>query len=283
MLVCCREIPGRPGCQPEETCRGTAPEMIVRRRSSRACPAWRTVAGTSPCARAIPAWNIGSSPAAGGILLRLRRPSHARVAGQCPRLSPSPLAAPSAPSTVVRRRPVAPPQHRTGRLSSSAPAMWAQSTGRQRVTASGSAPNQRSICASCLLRRSSGIASSINPAAPTKSSPASAWRIASLRIPFRLYHPLARRCKAASRSSLLCQQVQAQHIGKQLVIAVPLACVVQRHDKEVAPLQRLQPACPLPWPVTASHSPPLSRSRIAVCSRKLRTSAGCRASTSATR
>ena len=40
---------------------------------------------------------------------------------------------------------------------------------------------------------------------------------------------------------LLGPQMRREHLGKEVVIAIPLALVIQRHDKEVAALQGLQP------------------------------------------
>src|SRR5690242_14704369 len=40
---------------------------------------------------------------------------------------------------------------------------------------------------------------------------------------------------------LLREQTRMEHVGKEMVIAVQPALVVQRHDKEVAALQGLQP------------------------------------------
>ena len=47
---------------------------------------------------------------------------------------------------------------------------------------------------------------------------------------------------------LLRQQMRPQHLGEEVVVAVPAAPVVQRHDEHVAPFQRLQlcAASPLP-------------------------------------
>ena len=40
---------------------------------------------------------------------------------------------------------------------------------------------------------------------------------------------------------LLRQQLRRKHFGKEVVIAIPVALVIQRNDKEVAALQSLQP------------------------------------------
>ncbi len=39
---------------------------------------------------------------------------------------------------------------------------------------------------------------------------------------------------------LLVEQARLQHVGEQMVVAVPLAAVVQRDDEQVVPVQRLQ-------------------------------------------
>ena len=73
---------------------------------------------------------------------------------------------------------------------------------------------------------------------------------------------------------LLRQQMRSEHVGKEVMIAIPVALIIQRHDKEVAALQGIQQRLPSCWPVTASHSGPLKRSRMAVWSKKLRTRFG---------
>ena len=56
------------------------------------------------------------------------------------------------------------------------------------------------------------------------------------------YHALARRCRSRHLVGLLVQQTRPQHVGEEVVIAIPVAAVVQRDDEEVAALQRLQHA-----------------------------------------
>ena len=67
---------------------------------------------------------------------------------------------------------------------------------------------------------------------------------------------------------LLVEQARMQHVSKELVVAVPPAAVVEREQEQVPPVQRLKHGLAAPCPVTASHSGPLSRPRIEVCSRK---------------
>src|SRR5258708_29373788 len=40
---------------------------------------------------------------------------------------------------------------------------------------------------------------------------------------------------------LLCQQMRSEHVSKEVVIAIPVAFVIERNDKEVASLQGFQP------------------------------------------
>ena len=40
---------------------------------------------------------------------------------------------------------------------------------------------------------------------------------------------------------LLRHQMRVENVGKEVVIAIPAALVIQRHDKEVASFQGLQP------------------------------------------
>ena len=57
--------------------------------------------------------------------------------------------------------------------------------------------------------------------------------------------PLMPRARAPMQGrdliGLLRQQARAEHVGKEVVVAIPPSRVVQRHEKEVAALQRLQP------------------------------------------
>ena len=81
----------------------------------------------------------------------------------------------------------------------------------------------------------------------------------------------------------LVEQVRVQDVGEQVVVAVPLSAVVERHEEQVGPLQRDQRRLAAFPPVTASQSGPVRRSRTEVWSRKSRTSAGWRARTSSAR
>ena len=52
------------------------------------------------------------------------------------------------------------------------------------------------------------------------------------------------------RPARLClHQVRFQYVGEEVVIAVPLALVIERNDEQILPLQHLQHlACRLPAP-----------------------------------
>ena len=94
--------------------------------------------------------------------------------------------------------------------------------------------------ASCLLRRMAGTASSTRSAARAKSSAASAWRIASAAEPLLLVPRARAPMQRGYLIGLLRPQMRREHVGKEVVIAIPVALVIQRHDKEVAALQGLQ-------------------------------------------
>ena len=40
-------------------------------------------------------------------------------------------------------------------------------------------------------------------------------------------------------SALKCGRLRVEHVGKEVMIAIPLARVIERHDKEVAAMERL--------------------------------------------
>ena len=64
-------------------------------------------------------------------------------------------------------------------------------------------------------------------------------RLGRLTVPLvpRARPPVQRR----DLVGLLCQQMRAENVGKEVVVAIPEAPVVQRDDEEVAALQGLQP------------------------------------------
>ena len=154
--------------------------------------AWSMVAGASPRTRARPARYISIAPG--------RRRSS----------PPSTTTIPAGGAHVTARSPVGCSHRSTSRSRSStpsnsppdisAPMKPAASTGLTRTTSSGMASSQPRMVASCLLLRSSGIASSTRSAARSASPAASAWRIAWDGSPLCSNHWLARRCRAATRS-----------------------------------------------------------------------------------
>ena len=85
-----------------------------------------------------------------------------------------------------------------------------------------------------------GVSASIQVAASSAASPASAWPIASGSSPSRPNQALARRWRAAAAWAALPRQAGAQGVGEQVVVAVPHPLVVQRHQEQVGPLQLLQ-------------------------------------------
>ena len=151
-------------------------------------------------------------------------------------------------------------------LAISPPTRPMASTGRLRSTSSGRPSAQRRITASRRSARSAGMASSTRSAARSTSPAASACRTAASGSPASC-EPARWRAGAARRrrSGVLAEQVRAEHVGEQVVVAVPAALVVERDDEQVPALQRLEHrAARRTSPVTASHSGPVSRSRIEV-------------------
>ncbi len=139
------------------------------------------------------------------------------------------------------RRPAgAPRRPRVSPRTRSDPAYPLLSTGRTRISSSGSASSQRRSVASWRARRVAGIASSTRSAARSKSWPAIAWRIASDRSPFCSYHSLARRCSSGNVLGLLVQQARLQHVGEEVVVAIPPTPVVERDEEQVPSIERLQ-------------------------------------------
>ena len=141
-------------------------------------------------------------------------------------------------------------------------------------TSSGSSSTQRRITPS--RRSDAAPGGRARPARPpcSTSPAASAWRTAGSAHRLSAYHALARRC---SSGTVGCcgEQVGAQHVGEEVVVAVPASLVVEGYDEQVAALQQTpasahRRSCPM----TASQSGPVSRSRIAVATRKSRSSLG---------
>ena len=119
-----------------------------------------------------------------------------------------------------------------------------------------------------------GMASSIRSAAREGRRQPGRARSPRDGRPRRANHALARRCSSATCSGVPLAQVRAQHVGEQVVVAVPLASVVERDEEEVGPLEGDERrAAPSLCPVTASQSGPVEPRRGRTSrSRKSRTS-----------
>ena len=186
---------------------------------------------------------------------------------------------------AARCRPAAPRRRRTRCWTS------ARRRSRWRGPAVADAPRRGGrrasarITASRRSRRSAGMASSTRSAARSTSPAARACRTAS--------RPARRRRRTTSAGppvqpgDLARAAPRAgapQHVGEEVVVAVPAALVVERHHEQVraAPATPAS-ACPPGVSVTASQRGPVSRSRMEVSSRKSRTSSGWRSRTSSTR
>ena len=84
------------------------------------------------------------------------------------------------------------------------------------------------------------MASSMSSAARSTSPPARAWPIACGVSPSASNQAPARRCSSATSVGVLVEQVRAEDVGEQVVVAVPLPPVVERDDEEVGALERHQ-------------------------------------------
>ena len=247
-----------------------------RATRSSARRAWAIVAATSPehqgqagavdrdraGRRAELASSHDDHPAGGSRGLgRRRRPASARRPQAAPR------------RRRPRRSPAATP---TYPMAEHRPDAGAARRGAPRASGAAWPPGGAGACA--------GMASSTRSAARVEvpAGQRVADRLGALAV---LLVPVARPpVQVGHLVGLLVEQAGPQHVGEQVVVAVPLAAVVERDEEQVAAVERLEHApCRRRWPVTASHSGPLSRSRIEVSSRKLRTCSGWRCRTSSTR
>ena len=228
------EIPARPVGEAEEGGAAAAAEVVVLARRGRApggrgrwCRRRRRAAG--------PGRPGGWRSPAGSV----RNASSSTTTIAAEPVAP-PASRPRCPASARRpagglRRPRSRPVTRMD------PAYPLLSTGLARMSSSGSASSHRRSVASCRSRRIAGIASSTRSAARAKSSPAIAWRMASDAFAVLLV-PLARppvqlRRRRSGRSS---QQARLEHVGEQMVIAIPLAPVVERDEEQVPSIERLQ-------------------------------------------
>ena len=127
-------------------------------------------------------------------------------------------------------------------LAISAPMKPTASTGRTRTTSCGMSSSQRRIVASCRSRAGPGSASSTRSAARSTSPAASACRTAGTGSPAASYHRPARRCRSATSSGRSVEQMRAQDVGEEVVVAVPLAAVVERDHEQVRAVEQLEHA-----------------------------------------
>ena len=229
------EVPARPGREPQER-RGRCRARGGRPRGRGRAPAGRArcVPATSPSTSACPArWTATDA----GSRRNSSSSTTTMPGGRSPGPRPSADMA-SSHRSASRRRASTPS---ISPVDSSDPAYALLSTGRTRSSSSGSASSQRRsvrLLPAPLQRR----APPARPGPPRARSPRrpARGRIASARSPFCSYHSLARRCRSGTTLGLLVEQARAQHVGEEVVVAVPPAAVVERDQEQVAALQRLQ-------------------------------------------
>ena len=124
-------------------------------------------------------------------------------------------------------------------LAISAPMSPTASTGRSRGGRRAAGRPSDDVVLSSLAPQVRE-APSTRSAAVSASPAASAWRMASSTCPFSAYQRLARRCSSGTSSGRSSEQVRVEHVGEQVVVAVPAAAVVERDEEEVRAVQRLE-------------------------------------------
>ena len=114
------------------------------------------------------------------------------------------------------------------------------STGRSGKTSSGSASSQRRSVASWRVRRIAGAASSMSCAARSKSLAGHGVGDRLGPVAVRLV-PVARPAvELGDRVGLLVEQPGPEHVGEEVVVAVPGAAIVERDEEEVRPVELLE-------------------------------------------
>ena len=73
---------------------------------------------------------------------------------------------------------------------------------------------------------------------------------------------------------LLVEQARLQYVGKQMVVAIPLAAVIQGDQEQVAPVQRLQHGLAAALPGDRIAQRAAQPARMQVCSKKAWTRSG---------
>ena len=114
------------------------------------------------------------------------------------------------------------------------------STGLTRITSSGSASSQPRSVASCrsLPHRRDRQLDQVRRPLEILAGQRVADRLGPLAV---LLVPVARPpVQLGDVVGLLVQQARPQHVGEEMVIAIPLAAVVERDQEQVPSLQRLQ-------------------------------------------
>ena len=219
------QVPVHPGREPEQPRRRGTPEVVVGGRKVDRPPGVPDSAGY-----------VARAQGQGGPVRLDRR----RQPGGIPaRRAPAAIPAGGASS----RRSASRSRSSTPSISpvvSNAPAKITLSTGLIRTSSSGSASSQRRSAASCLVLRIAGTASSTRSAARSKSSAASAWPDGHGPLVLALVPGARPPVQVPHLVGPLVEQARLQHVGEEVVVAIPLAAVVERDEEQVRPVQRLQ-------------------------------------------
>ena len=130
----------------------------------------------------------------------------------------------------------------SGQTTTALPANPRLSPGRDRTVSGGSISNHPTSVVSCRCCCIPGIATVIRSAARSNASASMrvADRLRRLAVPLE---PVARpEVQLVDTVGQFVEQAGTQHLGEEVVIAVPLAMVVERNEKQVRPVQGLERA-----------------------------------------
>ncbi len=231
-----RQVPARPEREPQQSPRRRPGRG--GRPSGASSSAWRAC-------RTVPA-QIAVSQGQGGPVHRDRR----RAGGGTRSSSTTTISADGGlsaadgylwPRPATARRPAARPRRRRARRrDSSAPAKPTLSTGLARTTSSGSAFSQpRTVgLLPAPAHGRDGQLDQVRRALEVPGGQRVADRLGRLAVALV---PGARPpVQVGHVAGLLVREVRLQDVGEEVVVAIPLAVVVERDHEQVGPLQRLQ-------------------------------------------
>ena len=208
VVVLADEAEGLPGIQ------GARGEIAQRQRMCGAVHCYRT---REPASRRLVTHDGGGGPGLWSLRIICRRVKPAL----------------GVPQPVVNPAEVAAGQQRSGVADAKG------GPGADHLVGEGLIPAQRSGLLPLLVQRWRGQLDQIRRPRVVPGGERVADRLGACAVALvpRARAPVQRR----HLRRLLGQQLRCEDVGEEVMVAIPLAPVVQRHDKEVATIERLQP------------------------------------------